>query len=30
MPAVAVIVGLAAFAFAVVVDGFISIFRRNI
>lgn len=30
MPAVAVIVGLAAFALAVVVDGFISIFRRNI
>ena len=30
MPAAAVIAGLAAFAIAVVVDGFISIFRRNI
>ena len=30
MPAVAVIAGLASFAIAVVVDGFISIFRRNI
>ena len=30
IPAVAVIAGLAAFAFAVVVDGLISIFRRNI
>lgn len=30
MPATAVIAGLAAFAVAVVVDGFISIFRRNI
>jgi len=30
MPATAVIGGLAAFAIAVVVDGFISIFRRNI
>ena len=30
MPATAVIAGLAAFAIAVVVDGFISIFRRNI
>jgi hypothetical protein len=29
-PAAAVIAGLAAFAIAVVVDGFISIFRRNI
>jgi hypothetical protein len=30
MPAVAVIAGLSAFATAVVVDGLISIFRRNI
>ena len=30
MPAVAVIAGLSAFAIAVVVDGLISIFRRNI
>jgi hypothetical protein len=30
VPAAAVIAGLAAFAIAVVVDGFISIFRRNI
>jgi hypothetical protein len=30
MPAAAVIAGLASFALAVVVDGFISIFRRNI
>ena len=30
MPATAVIAGLAAFAIAVVVDGFISIFRRII
>lgn len=30
MPAVAVIAGLSAFAIAVVVDGMISIFRRNI
>jgi hypothetical protein len=30
MPAVAVIAGLSAFALAVVVDGLISIFRRNI
>jgi hypothetical protein len=30
MPAAAVIAGLAAFAMAVVADGFISIFRRNI
>jgi hypothetical protein len=30
MPTTAVIAGLAAFAIAVVVDGFISIFRRNI
>ena len=30
MPATAVIAGLAAFAIAVVIDGFISIFRRNI
>jgi hypothetical protein len=29
MPASAVILGLAAFAFAVVIDGVISIFRRN-
>ena len=29
MPATAVIAGLAAFAVAVVIDGFISIFRRN-
>jgi ATP synthase I subunit len=29
MPAVAVIAGLSAFAIAVVVDGLISIFRRN-
>jgi len=29
MPAAAVIAGLAAFAIAVVLDGFISIFRRN-
>jgi hypothetical protein len=30
MPAAAVIAGLSAFAIAVVVDGLISIFRRNI
>src|SRR6476646_6918290 len=30
MPAVAVIAGLSAFAIAVVVDGLISIFRRNL
>ena len=30
MPAVAVIAGLSAFAIAVVVDGFVSIFKRNI
>ena len=30
MPAVAVIAGLSAFAIAVVFDGLISIFRRNI
>ena len=30
MPATAVIAGLSSFAIAVVVDGFISIFRRNI